>query len=274
MTSEIRLGCLSCSRDDHDGIDSIPLDWSDVEQVQSYAESIADVAPDDPVASVLDWQTHLGTCPECQRAENGRLRAELDECREQLREQTKSFCTHCGKLFPKGKKGLEQFRLHIAACNIHPLRSLAKDNERLRAENERMREANEARDNERVIREAYVADLEGKAAVLRAANDRLDWRITYCEDGQQVESNEARREVEELRQWVHDLQSGMYINCVYCGHRYGPADEVAATMQEALYEHIAECPRHPLSKAKQELERLRAENDRLKAAEENRSGKR
>ena len=26
-----------------------------------------------------------------------------------------------------------------------------------------------------------------------------------------------------LRQWIDDLQSGMYINCVYCGHRYGPA---------------------------------------------------
>jgi len=42
-----------------------------------------------------------------------------------------------------------------------------------------------------------------------------------------------RRELEELRKdyartcseraaWVNDLQSDMYVNCVYCGHRYGP----------------------------------------------------
>ena len=61
----------------------------------------------------------------------------------------------------------------------------------------------------------------------------------------------------KLRQWVEDLQSGMYINCVYCGHQYGPADEVPATMADALYEHIAQCPEHPLS-------RCRAENARLK----------
>ncbi|HEC62245.1 MAG TPA: hypothetical protein ENI27_08330, partial [bacterium] len=30
----------------------------------------------------------------------------------------------------------------------------------------------------------------------------------------------AEAEVKQLKQWVHDLQSGMYINCVYCGHRY------------------------------------------------------
>jgi hypothetical protein len=68
---------------------------------------------------------------------------------------------------------------------------------------------------------------------------------------------EAADEIEMLRQWVNDCQAGMYINCVYCGHRYGPDDEVAATMQEALYEHIAECPKHPLSAAKAENERLR-----------------
>jgi outer membrane murein-binding lipoprotein Lpp len=50
-----------------------------------------------------------------------RLLQELDACREQLREQTKSFCTHCGKLFPAGKEGLAAFRLHVAECNAHPL---------------------------------------------------------------------------------------------------------------------------------------------------------
>jgi hypothetical protein len=64
-------------------------------------------------------------------------------------------------------------------------------------------------------------------------------------------------ELERYKQWVNDLQSGMYINCVYCGHRYGPADEVPATMADALKEHIEQCPEHPMSKAHAEVERLR-----------------
>lgn len=61
----------------------------------------------------------------------------------------------------------------------------------------------------------------------------------------------------KLRQWVDDLQSGMYINCVYCGHRYGPQDEVPASMADVLKEHIEVCPKHPMSKLKKELEQLR-----------------
>lgn len=63
-------------------------------------------------------------------------------------------------------------------------------------------------------------------------------------------------EIKRLTQWVHDCQSGMWINCVYCGHRYGPEDEVQATMQETLYEHIASCPKHPLSKANAALKAI------------------
>jgi hypothetical protein len=72
---------------------------------------------------------------------------------------------------------------------------------------------------------------------------------------------------EGLRNWIRDCQAGMYINCVYCGHRYGPDDEHAATlvedgatpsMQEALRAHIAECPDHPMSALRTEIEKLRA----------------
>ena len=52
--------------------------------------------------------------------------AEIERLREQLREQTKSFCTHCGKLFPKGRDGIAAFREHIAECNEHPLHPMAK----------------------------------------------------------------------------------------------------------------------------------------------------
>jgi len=71
-------------------------------------------------------------------------------------------------------------------------------------------------------------------------------------------------EIGRLKQWVNDLQSGMYINCVYCGHRYGPSDEVPASMAEVLKEHIEVCPEHPMSKVKARAEQLR---DVLREAE-------
>lgn len=52
-----------------------------------------------------------------------------------------------------------------------------------------------------------------------------------------------------LRDWVADLQGGMYINCVYCGHRYGPKESTPVSMADVLKAHIEKCPEHPLSKA-------------------------
>lgn len=77
----------------------------------------------------------------------------------------------------------------------------------------------------------------------------------YVESLLLVEKAEA--EVKRLQKWVDDLQSGMYINCVYCGFRYGPKDKVPATMADALKEHIEQCPKHPMSALKAEVERLR-----------------
>lgn len=68
---------------------------------------------------------------------------------------------------------------------------------------------------------------------------------------------ELRAEIDQLKEWVNDLQSGMYINCVYCGHRYGPNTEVPASMADVLKKHIAHCPKHPMSQLKQELETLK-----------------
>lgn len=69
-------------------------------------------------------------------------------------------------------------------------------------------------------------------------------------------------EVNRLQSWINDLQAGMFINCVYCGHRYGPDDEVPATMADALKEHIEQCPKHPMSKYKQVAERVRKLKDK------------
>jgi hypothetical protein len=64
-------------------------------------------------------------------------------------------------------------------------------------------------------------------------------------------------ELMRLRQWVADLQSGMYVNCVYCGHRYGPGETTPVSMAEALKQHVEQCPAHPMSALKAENERLR-----------------
>lgn len=70
----------------------------------------------------------------------------------------------------------------------------------------------------------------------------------------------AHKEIKRLRKWINDLQAGCYINCVYCGHRYGPNDEVPASMADVLKEHVEQCPEHPMSALKQEVEKLRESN--------------
>lgn len=66
-----------------------------------------------------------------------------------------------------------------------------------------------------------------------------------------------RSQAEELawlRGWVDDLQSGMYINCVYCGHRYGPNDKVPGAMADVLKAHVEVCPEHPMSALTRQLQ--------------------
>lgn len=58
---------------------------------------------------------------------------------------------------------------------------------------------------------------------------------------------------ERLRSHVADLQSGMYINRVYCGHRYGPDPGTLVAMADVLRAHIEACPEHPMSKLRAEF---------------------
>jgi len=67
----------------------------------------------------------------------------------------------------------------------------------------------------------------------------------------------AADEIENLRNWVSDCQSGMYVNCVYCGHRYGPKDGTPVAMADILTRHIEQCSKHPMSALKAEVEDLR-----------------
>ena len=75
-----------------------------------------------------------------------------------------------------------------------------------------------------------------------------DWMVEHC--------NELEDENKRLKQWISDCQSGMYINCVYCGHRYGPAENTPCCMADVLKKHIEECPEHPMSHLKKELDKL------------------
>lgn len=62
-----------------------------------------------------------------------------------------------------------------------------------------------------------------------------------------AEVQALRAEVDRYKAWVNDLHSGMYINCVYCGHQHGPKNKVPASMADVLKEHIEKCPKHPMS---------------------------
>ena len=65
---------------------------------------------------------------------------------------------------------------------------------------------------------------------------------------------ELLRCFERQRRWIEDLQSGQYVNCVYCGHRYGPEDEVPVSRADLLKRHVMQCPEHPMSKMRCVLE--------------------
>lgn len=82
-----------------------------------------------------------------------------------------------------------------------------------------------------------------------------------------MKDNLFEEEITRLKQWVHDLQSGMYINCVYCGHRYGPVLTTPMTKADILKEHISQCPEHPMSRLVGEIKKLEAECAKAMATE-------
>lgn len=60
----------------------------------------------------------------------------------------------------------------------------------------------------------------------------------------------AAEEIERYAKWVSDLQSGLYVTCVYCGHQYGPGETTPVSMADALKAHVEQCPKHPMSALK------------------------
>jgi hypothetical protein len=65
VPGKFRLSCLECNREDFEFVDELPTDWEDIHRMQTLAESMREVDPDDQSRSPLDWETHLGVCPDC-----------------------------------------------------------------------------------------------------------------------------------------------------------------------------------------------------------------
>jgi hypothetical protein len=118
--------------------------------------------------------------------------------------------------------------------------------------------------NSKVYRDGYdyaAGRLLRKELTPEELIDQQDCNPNEFDDGMNAAVADIvllRGELDRLEKWVDDLQSGMYINCVYCGHRYGPDDNTNPPMRKALEEHIATCPKHPLSLCKKELAASRA----------------
>ena len=101
------------------------------------------------------------------------------------------------------------------------------------------------------------------ASKLAIENAKLRVALTTCKDAIEKglpemmrlreENSRLQDETARLQQWVNDLQSGMFVNCVYCGHRYGPNKDTPVAMADVLKAHILECPQHPLSTLKKAL---------------------
>lgn len=57
----------------------------------------------------------------------------------------------------------------------------------------------------------------------------------------------AQQRIADLEKWIADLKSGCYVNCVYCGYRYGDKSDTPVAYADVLKQHIAACPGHPMS---------------------------
>lgn len=120
------------------------------------------------------------------------------------------------------------------------------------------------RDYARRDRDAHLKTiglLRGELAMLKINSSALA-DVRDQQQAHEVRQDEMIKkmnaELTKARRWVSDLQSGQYVNCVYCGHCYGPGEEAASSKADALKAHIEACPEHPMSAVKEELARLHA----------------
>ena len=53
--------------------------------------------------------------------------------------------------------------------------------------------------------------------------------------------DQQRAEIERLKQWVEDLQGEAWVNCVYCGFRFGPVEKFPVSTTEIFTKHLRQC---------------------------------
>lgn len=104
-----------------------------------------------------------------------------------------------------------------------------------------------------------VADCrrQGLSLGRRLANSAFAAVSTECERIS-ARLNEANQTVAAQRRWIEDLQSGQWVNCVFCGHRYIPREASPTDPTALLRSHIASCAKHPLHETREALLELYA----------------
>ena len=69
---EVRIQCKECDNQ-HDEVLGLPPNWTEIEWMRSFERATAECdtgRPNNWGDSVMDWQTHLGLCPDCQAEGN------------------------------------------------------------------------------------------------------------------------------------------------------------------------------------------------------------
>ena len=125
--------------------------------------------------------------------------------------------------------------------------------------------------DERLERMRRVAKCHGDAYVFAALTEliaaRKEIERLTMESNRLSDRDRVYEDNQRLRTWIRDLHSGMYINCAYCGHRYGPTESTPVSMADILKAHIEVCPEHPMSALKEMNDCL---NARVASVEEER----
>lgn len=145
-------------------------------------------------------------------------------------------------------EGKNRDRVKVAQEDRNLLRFLVDVLEALHGEIDKLRIKGDQIIREKRARGLLLERIGDKLGVGAPLENReqIAWKI----DG-------IKAEVRKFQAWVRDLQSGMYVNCVYCGHRYGPKGDTPVSMADLLKEHIEQCPKHPASALKADVARLK-----------------
>lgn len=116
---------------------------------------------------------------------------------------------------------------------------------------------------ERELQENCKVMVNQLRRIFREVHECGTWCAALCPEADLIKV--AANLIEELigenirlTNWKNDLLSGMYVNCIYCGHNYGLTEFTPEIMDEELARHVEHCERHPLHEAKETISNLEA----------------